>query len=263
MHNIPPIDPGKTIDWGKTSDDYANFRPGPPLSLFDRLQALGYAQPDTNLLDLGTGTGVMAREFASRGVRCSGIDISPGQIEVAQQLAVNDGLEIDFKATSVEDVQYEENQFDTITANQCWLYFDRTVTIPKVINWLKQDGVLITSHFSWLPREDEIARATEDLILKHNPAWTAADWNGEIPPMPAWAEPDFRLRTMMTYDVPIPFTHESWRGRIRACRGVGAALSPDEVEAFDTEHAKLLSDRVDNEFTILHRIDAHAFAPRR
>ncbi len=69
------------------------------------------------------------------------------------------------------------------------------------------------------------------------------------------------MKGMFVYDERIPFTIESWRGRIRACRGVGAALSEDEVKRFDEEHEKLLISTVDNEFTILHRIDAHIFEP--
>jgi len=33
------IDPGMEIDWGKTSADYANYRPGPPISLYEKLKA--------------------------------------------------------------------------------------------------------------------------------------------------------------------------------------------------------------------------------
>jgi hypothetical protein len=34
----------------------------------------------------------------------------------------------------------------------------------------------------------------------------------------------------------IPCTRENWRGRIRACRAIGAALPADEVECFDREY---------------------------
>jgi hypothetical protein len=44
----------------------------------------------------------------------------------------------------------------------------------------------------------------------------------------------FRELTSFSYDVDVPFTHESWRGRIRACSGVAATMSPDEVARFDS-----------------------------
>jgi hypothetical protein len=59
----------------------------------------------------------------------------------------------------------------------------------------------------------------------------------------------------------LPFTRASWRGRFRACRGVGASMADDEVAAFDAEHARLLEQSVPAQFTVLHRIDCHIFRP--
>ena len=52
------IDGGRSIDWGRTSRDYARHRPGPPPSYFERLAALGVGRPGQRLLDLATGTGL-------------------------------------------------------------------------------------------------------------------------------------------------------------------------------------------------------------
>ena len=58
-------------------------------------------------------------------------------------------------------------------------------------------------------------------------------------------------------------SRESRAGDSRACRGVGASLSPEEVAAFDREHAELLASMVPQSFTVLHRIDCHVMRPRR
>lgn len=39
----------------------------------------------------------------------------------------------------------------------------------------------------------------------------------------------------------VPFEHEEWRGRIRACNGVGAALDHAQVDAFDRELTAMLA----------------------
>jgi SAM-dependent methyltransferase len=263
MHGIKSIDPGRTIDWGRTSDDYASFRPGPPESFFRRLAALGVGLAGQRILDLGTGTGVLARKFAGEGAVVTGIDASANQIAAARRLAAAERLDIRFACASAEATGLPAASFDAITANQCWLYFDAPRAIAEVRRLLAPNGVLVTSHFSWLPREDAIARASEELVLRFNPQWTAGDWAGAVPPMPHWAVGEFTLAAMFWYDEAIPFTRESWRGRIRACRGIGAALSEEAVGEFDAAHDALLREIAGERFTILHRLDAHFLRPRR
>ncbi len=79
--------------------------------------------------------------------------------------------------------------------------------------------------------------------------------------MPYGLVNDFQVKDWFYYDEPIQFTREEWRGRIRACRGIGAALTPEQVEKFDREHDEFLQKIAGDKFTILHRIDAHIMGP--
>jgi SAM-dependent methyltransferase len=290
MHDISARDGDRIIDWGKTSRDYATYRPGPPPDFYRRLAALGVGLPQQRVLDLGTGTGVVARQFALQGAHVTGVDVSEEQIAAARELAAEENVRhlceskptnspsegalfnslleketasargsAEFLVARAECLPWQGPTFDLAIANQSWLYFDKAKTVRELRRVLKRGGWLVTSHFSWLPRLDEVARASEQLVLKFNPKWSAADWSGRIPPCPDWAEKIFDVRAMFYFDEPIPFTHESWRGRIRACRGIGASLSPEEVAAFDAAHAALLAEIAPDPFTVLHRIDAHVF----
>lgn len=255
------IDPGRSIDWGRTSSDYAEFRPGPPASFYERLRALAVGMEGQRILDLGTGTGVLARQFALAGCRAAGVDISTEQIEAARVLAKEERLPVEFQVAPAEDTGLPAASFDVVTANQCWLYFDRDRAVAEVKRLLAPKGVLVVSHFTYLPRLDPIARRTEEIVLRFNPQWTAADWSGDLPEIPRWVRGDFTLAGSFVYDEAIPFTRESWRGRMRACRGVGAALPPAEVERFDQEHAAMLSASVPQRFNVLHRLNAHMLRP--
>jgi SAM-dependent methyltransferase len=262
MRDNPAIDPGRSIDWGRTSADYAAHRPGPPASFFRRLEALGVGLPGQHILDLGTGTGVLARQFARQGAQATGIDIAAGQVEAARALAEREGVSARFEVAPAEQSPFANASFDVITALQCWLYFDPQRAIAEVRRLLRPGGVLVTCYFSWLPRLDPVARASEQLVLRFNPQWSGADWAGNIPPLPGWAKADFTLTAMFWYDEAIPFTREAWRGRMRACRGVGATLSAEEIERYDREHAALLEGLVPERFTVLHRLDAHVLLPK-
>jgi SAM-dependent methyltransferase len=253
------IDAGRSIDWGRTSQDYARHRPGPPQSFYAKLAAHDVGIRGQRILDLGTGTGVLAREFARRGCVVAGVDVSAEQIEAAKRLAADEALAIDFRVAAAEETPFDGASFDVATANQCWLYFDLSRVIPELQRLLRPRGRLVVSHFSYLPRLDPVARASEELVLRFNPDWGAADYDGKIPARPGWSREAFELRAMWYYDEPIAFTRESWRGRIRALRGIGASLPSEQVRAFDEEHAALLDRIAPEEFTILHRIDVHVF----
>ena len=54
------IDAGHAFDWGKTSPEYAVYRPGYPASFYTMLQAVGIGTSSQDILDLGTGTGVLS-----------------------------------------------------------------------------------------------------------------------------------------------------------------------------------------------------------
>lgn len=261
MHGISATDPGSTIDWGKISADYARYRIGQPDSFFDLMRAFGVGVPGQSILDLGTGTGAMALRYAHRGASVTGIDVSPEQIAAAKKAAQDERVAADFQVGEAERLSFDRHSFDVVTANQCWLYFRTDEVVRQVLWVLKEKGLLVTSHCSWLALEDPIAQATEDLVRLANPNWTAHSWTGIVPPMPAWAPANFRLRGFFCYDEALPFTRESWAGRIRACRGVGAALSPEAVAEFDRQHMQMLSRIAPDKFTVLHRIDAHILEP--
>jgi SAM-dependent methyltransferase len=247
------VDKGRAIDWGKTSNDYAIHRPGPPQRLYDCLATFGVGLKGQRILDLGTGTGVVARSLALRGAIVSGIDVSAEQIDAAKRIAKSERVSVDFRVSPAETVPFPDASFDVVTANQCWIYFDKSKVIPEV------GRLLAPSHFTWLPRQDRIARETEQLILKHNPDWTGANWSGDIPTCPSWSIGKLQIVGMFYFDAPGPFSRESWMGRVRACRGIGAALDEEAVRRFDSEHSKLLAEIADENFEILHRIDAHVF----
>lgn len=262
MHNLPARDGDRTIDWSLTSDDYARFRPGYPESFWAHVQTLGVGLPGQRILDLGTGTGNLARALARMNTQVTGVDVAEDQIRVARELADAEGIDARFHVAPAEETGLASRSFDSITASQCWLYFDRSRVIDEVKRLLLEGGTLMTCHLCWLPRDDEIARRSEELVLEFNPDWSAADWSGDVPEVPTWSKDDFETVGRVLYDEVIPFTRESWRGRFRACRGVGATLSAADVRAFDEAHDELLREIAPDEFTVLHRIDAHAFIVR-
>lgn len=50
----------------------------------------------------------------------------------------------------------------------------------------------------------------------------------------------------------IHFTRESWNGRMKACRGVGASLADDEIASWERELIALLEAIAPDKFDVLH-----------
>lgn len=48
---------GRSVDWGRTSADYALYRPGPPPSFYDRLAAFGVGLPGQRILGAALSEG--------------------------------------------------------------------------------------------------------------------------------------------------------------------------------------------------------------
>ena len=82
------IDAGKAFDWGKTSKDYAKYREIYPEQFYRSITDRGLCVKGQNVLDVGTGTGVIPRNMYRYGAKWTGTDISAEQIEQVSGLSV-------------------------------------------------------------------------------------------------------------------------------------------------------------------------------
>ncbi|MCR5805375.1 MAG: methyltransferase domain-containing protein [Clostridia bacterium] len=245
------IDSGKAFDWGKTSEYYAKYRDIYPEEFYRKVIDRGLCVKGQKVLDLGTGTGVLPRNMYRYGAEWIGTDISPEQIKQAKRLATDAGMDIDFRTVSAEKIDFPSGTFDVITACQCFWYFDHEKVAPEFSRILKKDGRIVILYMAWLPFEDEIAGKSEELVLKYNPDWSGGGETRHPIYIPDVMYDHFELEYHDEYDIDVPFTRESWHGRMIACRGVGASLQAETLARWDKEHRVLLAD-VPDEFFVKH-----------
>jgi SAM-dependent methyltransferase len=234
-----------------------------PILSFSVWQKGGIGLPGQVVVDLGTGTGTLARGFALRGCKVTGIDASEPLLQEARRLSQRTGIEVDFRYGCAEATGLPVHFSDLVTAGQCWHWFDSLQAAREVSRILKPEGFLVIAHFDWLPLKDNVVEATERLILQHNPDWPFAGTNGIHP---QWlrdlGESGYCELETFSYDVEIPYTPEDWRGRIRASSGVGASLSTAQVEDFDHDLAQILELHFPGEvLCIPHRVFAVIACP--
>lgn len=246
------IDDGKAFDWGKTSADYAKYRDIYPEIFYKKIVQRNLCMKGQSVLDLGTGTGVLPRNMYRFGATWYGTDISENQIAQAKKLSDKFGMNIHYQTAAAEDIEFPDNTFDVITACQCFWYFDHEKIMPKLSHVLKQNGRLLLLYMAWLPFEDMIAGESERLVLKYNPKWTGAKETMHPIQVPNCVYQMFESVYHEEYMVNVPFTRQTWHGRMKACRGVGASLSQEEIKKWEREHYKLLQDIAPDEFEVKH-----------
>lgn len=244
------IDGGKAFDWGKTSVDYAKYRDIYPQAFYEKILARGLCVKGQRVLDLGTGTGVLPRNLYAYGADWTGTDISEDQI--AQAKILSKGMDIAYHAASAESLAFPDRSFDVITACQCFWYFDHETIMPELSRMLKDGGRILILYMAWLPAEDRIAGESEKLVLKYSPAWSGAGETVHPIWIPDCYQEQFELVYHEEYPLEVPFTRESWNGRMKACRGIGASLSAQEVAAWEQEHMQLLHEIAPERFMVKH-----------
>ncbi len=244
-------------NFGKAAGDYGTFRAGFPESIFDRLAEFNVGLPDHTVIDLGTGTGTLARGFALRGCRVIGVDPDPRMLGAAKELDRQRRVSIRYVEAKAESTGLDGGVADVVTAGQCWHWFDRPRAIAEVIRLLKADGKLVIAYFDWLPLSGNVVEATEELIMQYNPDWHLSGGVGMYPQwLPGLSEAGIQDIQTFSYDMDVACTPEAWTGRIRASAGV-AALDVDAAHKFDADLVELLCTRFPSSvLAVPHRVFA-------
>lgn len=244
--------------WSNTSDDYAKHRQGFPPRFYAMIAERGLFAPGMRVLDLGTGTGTVARTLAGMGGDVLGLDPARGQIAAARKLAAEQEVAARFEEGLAERTGQPDGAFDLVVAAQCWHWFDRALAAAEAKRVLKPGGALLICHFDWLPLPGSVAHASEYLIEAHSPRWRGGRGNGFYP---AWAADlslaGFEALEFAGFDHEAEYSHADWRGRVRASAGIGGVLGGSAVERFDLEHAALLKARFPEAMlSVPHRVFA-------
>lgn len=135
------------LDFGKTARDYRKYRAGFPKLFFEALKTHGLIGGSEDVVDLGTGTGSVARGLAGMGCNVTGVDPSLELLRQAGGMAVEENLNVKWLRGTAEATGLKEGSVDIVAAGQCWHWFDPEAAMAEVRRILKADGLLLIAHF--------------------------------------------------------------------------------------------------------------------
>jgi SAM-dependent methyltransferase len=226
------------------------------VQLLDRLAARGIARPGARVVDLGTGTGSLARLFAQRGCDVTGVDIAGPLLEQARRLDREAGVEIAYVEGPAEASGLPGGGFEVVSAGQCWHWFDRPAAAREVARLLVVGGSVVIAHFDWLRIPGNVVTDTERIILRYTPTWPFADRAGLYPQwLTDLQTAGFTGIETFSFDIMVSYSHDAWVGRVRASAPVAGTLDDDGVVAFSNELTAMLQECFAEEpLSVPHRV---------
>lgn len=163
--------------FGIDPERYDRTRPTYPTAMVDRIVA---ASPGPDVLDVGCGTGISARQFQAAGCRVLGVDVDERMAEFARQSGV--AVEV----ATIEDWDPAGRTFDAVIAGQAWHWVDPVKGPAKARQVLRPGGRLALFWNVFEPPA-EVAEALNAVSRRVTP---------DIPGLPVNAGPDSYVRLL-------------------------------------------------------------------
>jgi SAM-dependent methyltransferase len=119
--------------FGTDAERYDRARPSYPRALVERIVA---ESPGTDVLDVGCGTGIVARLFQAAGCRVLGLDPDARMADLARERGL--GVEL----ATLEAWEPAGRQFDIVVAGQAWHWVDPVAGAARAAQALRPGGRL-------------------------------------------------------------------------------------------------------------------------
>ncbi|WP_433299285.1 class I SAM-dependent methyltransferase [Pseudonocardia sp. CA-142604] len=119
--------------FGADAERYDRARPRYPQAMVDRIVA---TSPGRDVLDVGCGTGIAARQFQAAGCTVLGVDVDARMAEFARRR----GLDVEVAAFEAWDPAGRE--FDAVVSGQTWHWVDPAAGAAKAAQALRPGGRL-------------------------------------------------------------------------------------------------------------------------
>lgn len=106
-----------------------------------------------DVLDVGTGTGILAVEIAKAGHRVVGVDLTPEMLDRARARSSGEGVEVTWLEGDAMDMPLETGRFDvTVSRHVLWTMPDPAKAFTEWIRVTKPNGRVVWFDSTWVKR---------------------------------------------------------------------------------------------------------------
>ena len=130
----------RALAFDSWADDYERYRPGYPVELFDLIADALDLPADAEIVDLGAGTGKVARATAARGWRTTAVDPGERMLAVLRQRAAAEGLTINVVHATAEQTGLPPAAFDAALAGEAYHWFDTGAALAEMARIVRPGG---------------------------------------------------------------------------------------------------------------------------
>jgi 2-polyprenyl-6-hydroxyphenyl methylase/3-demethylubiquinone-9 3-methyltransferase len=135
-----------------------------------------------DILDVGCGGGLVCEPMARLGGSVTGIDADENAIAVAQEHAKEEELDINYQATSSDELVQSEQKFDVVLALEIIEHVDNPdLFVKSVMDLCKPNGLVIFSTLNRNPKSFALGIVAAEYILGWVPKGTH-NWKKFIKP---------------------------------------------------------------------------------
>jgi SAM-dependent methyltransferase len=211
--------------FGSDPERYDRARPSYPAALVERVIT---ASPGRGVLDVGCGTGIVARQFQAAGCSVLGVEPDARMAGRARQR----GLEVE--VAKFEDWDPAGRAFDAVVAGQAWHWIDPVAGAAKAARALRTCGRLAVFWNAFQPPPDlaeafgaVFRQVLPDSPLSRRPAPGAAMYAGicakaadAIREIGAFGDPEH-----WEFEWDRPYTRDEWLEQVPTS-GFAARIQP-------------------------------------
>ena len=150
----------------KFAKTYDDVRPRYPIQLYKDIQRFCDISSQTNLLEIGTGSGIATEEIAKLNPQI--ITVEPGEnlVEVAKQ-NLSKYRNIQFICDTFENCDFKESQFDIILSATTFHWLEKESKYYDCCKYLKDNGFLVLFWNSFCRENSQIMKEIDEVYARN------------------------------------------------------------------------------------------------